>query len=180
MAAMFRNLKASTTSSDSVNLFQIFNKSSYQLIITPSTFQITPVPQLSSFLVCLTSTRLIMGILSILILTFPFNSKSNWLEYSYQNNHTPTHSSQKRQITAEARSQILNGPSNIDMYLTHEETSEHIVIGQINHHREEQIARDLAEWVAYWRASGGTWFMYGLSREIVLRTGFRLLSTSKH
>jgi hypothetical protein len=42
------------------------------------------------------------------------------------------------------------------MYLAHKETSEHIVIGQINHQREEQIARDLAEWVVYWRASGGT------------------------
>jgi hypothetical protein len=42
------------------------------------------------------------------------------------------------------------------MYLAHEETSEYIVMGQTNHLREEQMARELAEWDTYWRASGGT------------------------
>lgn len=53
------------------------------------------------------------------------------------------------------QSQIPNGPSTTSTYLSNTETAEQLVMGQSTERDGERMARQLAEWEAYWRGVGG-------------------------
>ncbi|PVH88681.1 hypothetical protein DL98DRAFT_648038 [Cadophora sp. DSE1049] len=71
------------------------------------------------------------------------------------NGNTPQEIDDGQRLTSETQAQVPNGPSNTTTYLSSTETAEQVAMGQPTERDEERMARELAEWEAYWRGMGG-------------------------
>lgn len=57
------------------------------------------------------------------------------------------------------KARVPSGPTNIDMYVSREETWEHIAMGHPTYREQEttldELAKELDQWDARWKAAGG-------------------------